>query len=898
MASDEISAKVVIKGGKEAVKDLAAVGKAADKLDGTEIEVPIGADTKKAERDIAGLMSKVDKLDSDAGTILLTSNATAIANEITDLIIDIDKLDASDPTIDIKATQINALKGDLDQVEAKIKSVNNIPIDPGRGTNPRAGMDKIVDGADQANSAVANMVGNASQDVSELVGITGSAGVAVGQLGEYFTDSAIKAKSLGQGSGEIAKNFVKAAGPIAAIAAAVAIVTESVNAFNKPAEVAAERTKELSDAMGDTTDHALAFSEVLREDAGALSDFIADANDPLGGFGTAVDEAASHIPIIGRFMKEAGVNVFDASKRAGISIYQLSKQMAGTGKTSKEFSEQLKAAFVAGLISVDEARAITEAIAKYGNAGAQAAKDLGLFNVSQDEANALLGDFLKHRDPMKFFQSDWRKLMNDLGDNGKIDTATDSLNRLSTQLNLPPQEVISLALDGIADSADKASGKWNGFGAAVEFTKGVIKDAAKDAKDLAAKQEAVSEAINNITEDWKGMADEISEQGFADAIDQFNSLSELDLAQTRQDTVSSFDDVKEAIKNAAKEVKGWQKMDLTPDSFDELRGMPDSFGDITDAVSGMRTSIQTELQAAFNTDGIKGFTDKFDFFAGQVREQFTDMFRGMGLPEDQVQAQVQRILGDLSLLPKDKTILIKLTRDQESKNALDLFKADIEAIEQANPQIDIRTKLQAGDIQGALDELNALRISEGKDPIVLQTDIDRLGAARATAEARERAATYLRNNPAQLGINVNEQDTVNQAMAARNAAQSLLYRNKVYLPIAILPSSALDAGGTAGAGGGIVAEKRPEIVNGRYLVTSPTVVPAGTRVTSGARTARILRTRGHRGLKQYDAGGTVVAGAQTFNVNVNASMVGNRFELARAVDKGVRDIRRLRGTRG
>jgi hypothetical protein len=149
-----------------------------------------------------------------------------------------------------------------------------------------------------------------------------------------------------------------------------------------------------------------------------------------------------------------------------------------------------------------------------------------------------------------------------------------------------------------------------------------------------------------------------------------------------------------------------------------------------------------------------------------------------------------------------------------------------------------------------------------------------------------------------LPLDISDQAAESEAMAARNAAQSLLYRNKVYLPIAILPSSPLDAGGTAGAGGGIVAEKRPEIVNGRYLVTSPTVVPAGTRVTSGARTARILRTRGHRGLKQYDAGGTVVAGAQTFNVNVNASMVGNRFELARAVDKGVRDIRRLRGTRG
>ena len=98
--------------------------------------------------------------------------------------------------------------------------------------------------------------------------------------------------------------------------------------------------------------------------------------------------------------------------------------------------------------------------------------------------------------------------------------------------------------------------------------------------------------------------------------------------------------------------------------------------------------------------------------------------------------------------------------------------------------------------------------------------------------------------------------------------------------------------------GGIVAERRPEIIDGKYLVTQPTLVPAGTRVTSGARTARILRTRGPGGFRRYDNGGTVVAGPRTINVNVNAAVVGNRFDVARAVQRANGDIARLMGSRG
>jgi len=430
--------------------------------------------------------------------------------------------------------------------------------------------------------------------------------------------------------------------------------------------------------------------------------------------------------------------------------------------------------------------------------------------------------------------------------------------------------------------------------------------------DQAQAQRDVAAAIDDTTAQWSAMSDAVSEKSFTEAIDQFNSLSELDLAQMRQNTVKSFDDVKDAIKKAAGEVKNWGQMDLTPDSFEELRGMPDAFAAVTDAVTSMRGTIQTELKASFDTGGIKDFSSKFDFFAGQVRQQFTDMFRGMGLPEDQVQKQVQSILDDLSLLPKSKEIIIKLTRDKEAQNALDLFMGDIQKIEEAAPVVDIRTKLAAGDIQGALDELNAIRLIEGKDPIVLPTDVDKVGAETATATALARAQSYLDHHPALITPTPDAvalqhtsdaiDDAANPGGRPRTAHIDVTVNGitsigggKYRLPNGIIIS---DAGGIIPPDNvGLVAERRPEIVNSRYLVTSPTLVPPGTRVTSGRQTARILRTRGTRGLKPYDRGG-MVTGSNTINLNINAGVVGNRYDVMKAVQRANLDKLRLFGERG
>jgi hypothetical protein len=183
-----IESKYDDKGAKQALKD-------AKELDKLKPKLTVEADTQKATRDIEGLLKKADKLGADPATILLTSNATDIAVEITDLISDLDKLDANDPQVDVKASQINDLKGDLDAVEGKIREVNNVPVDI--DTKPaQEGVRKVGEEGDKSRSVLANMVGNSAQDLGQLGGVAGSAGVAVGQIAEYATEGDIALSGL------------------------------------------------------------------------------------------------------------------------------------------------------------------------------------------------------------------------------------------------------------------------------------------------------------------------------------------------------------------------------------------------------------------------------------------------------------------------------------------------------------------------------------------------------------------------------------------------------------------------------------------------------------------------------------------------------------------------------
>lgn len=780
--------------------------KALDKLESQgDITVKFRGDTSQVARDIDQVLAKVDKLaGTGSANLVLTSNASQITNEIGDLVTELNQLDANDPNVEIRVQNIADLEQGLDRLQTKAKELNDTPLQLGGGKGGGDGFTKIIDGADQANSAVANMVGNASQDMGELVGVTGSAGVAVGQLSEYFTDSAFSAKAAGQSYGEIFKSFAAAAGPIAAISAAIFLVTSAAEAYGAPAKKAAERTKELSAAMNEGGDASLAFAKVLRDASGELSNFIADANDPLGGFGTAVDDAASKVPLIGKYFKEAGVDVYDAMSKAGLSVYDMSKAMDKGRTAADAFNVQLAAAKEAGLISEDQYNAVSEALDKYSDAAGNAAKDAGLFNVSIDEANAMLADGVP---PLEQYTELWNTLIADMAD-GTVDTqgAADAVNTLGTELGLTREEVIGLA-------------------------KGKLDETLQSGADAAAN---LAEGMANVNDAFEGIDERVAALG--SAFESFNAKSDLDFSAMASNTVQSFDDIKAALKD----VQDIGSKPLVPTSVESLRGLSDESAKVIDTIGGMRSAIQTELGAALADAGgnFDGLREKAAFFNTEVTDQFTKAFTDMGLGPAEVESKVTELLGSLGLLPSQVETVIKVTEAEEATRKIELFGSALdslppETLAQVTAAVDANDPVTAWNlIKSSIDAQGAVPAAvdavPGADTATPAIEAVAAGDYNATVDA----GANVKPGAATLDSFTGQKRAVDPVKVDANTAAAI--NTMLYLRIlaALLQPVVTVTTNIAPAMAGIatVAGQRPQVPVNAYLHDYPSASEIAARI--------------------------------------------------------------------
>jgi hypothetical protein len=62
-------------------------------------------------------------------------------------------------------------------------------------------LDEVGTSADRSKNVMANFAGNSAQDIGELAGVTGSTGVALGQIAEYATEGGISLKGLASTAG-------------------------------------------------------------------------------------------------------------------------------------------------------------------------------------------------------------------------------------------------------------------------------------------------------------------------------------------------------------------------------------------------------------------------------------------------------------------------------------------------------------------------------------------------------------------------------------------------------------------------------------------------------------------------------------------------------------------------
>ena len=253
MASGRIEQQIDLR--VTGLKDVKEAEKIVDGLDGTKAKVTIEADATKAQRTVKDVLEDVKRLDTQDAQIVLSLRAAAVEQELSDILERVAKADTEKATIDIELARAAELRGDLDQLGSAIKELDatkvevEVDIDADKA---KTGMEDIGRSADQAKSVSANAIGNITQDLGEMGGVAGSAGVAIGQFGEYFADAAAAG---GESIGSIAKNFLTMAGPLTAATIGIGILLDTFKKF----QAAAAETKTFN------TERVTAWVEALED---------------------------------------------------------------------------------------------------------------------------------------------------------------------------------------------------------------------------------------------------------------------------------------------------------------------------------------------------------------------------------------------------------------------------------------------------------------------------------------------------------------------------------------------------------------------------------------------------------------------------------------------------------
>ena len=714
MAREELS--IGIKADDQASKVLGQVSDEVGKLEGKKVEIPVGVDATGATRDIDGLLEKVDKLKgTESANLLLTSNASAITTEIAGLVVELDTLDANDPKVDITVANIASLEGDLGRIADKAKEINQVDPKVEISADDKASGD--LDRVESKARSVDGMSPNVEVTATGLDDLIGKLDSLPGKLGEIT--------GLLGGLG--------GAGGIGALAAALGLAATAQADMAVDAQVTADLT-------GATVGEASKLQGLWKQtgaDVNDLNDVMLQMNGVLEaqpelaeslGIDRATDLASQFVQMMD-LAAQGQLTTFQQSQLFGEEgVRQAGKMQTLFGEISDDLEDMdppIDDEDVAKALEFKEA--VTEMATAFKAISSEYAKDLvsifGDLGTIVDKVTEAMPGGKTGADVAGFFQ-DWGtglgvisnvldKVLGDSEDKFGEFTGGD----FGDDFGPAVEDNIVAPLQGALAAANDFEARVAGIGAATEAATAA---AAESAKALAEAYDDAALAMLSMEPD----------EGFDRAIDQLNKLSELDFAAMAINTVESFDTIKDALKEAEEAGADWSKVDFSPESVDELKGIPDELQAVTDAVIGMRGTIQTELAAAFDVGGVQGFVDKAGFFAQQITDQFLPIFQQMTGDAGLAQQKVNELLDELGLLPTDVTVALNVTREQQAMAALEAFDSFISGLPEEK-EIAIRTAIASGDIETAYNLLNAELINRGYPPIVLPIEGDATGAENA-----------------------------------------------------------------------------------------------------------------------------------------------------------------------
>jgi hypothetical protein len=425
-----------------AVGDLERLGTAGARA-GKDIADGFDEAKSASTQALDALSAQLDQTEADAKGL-----AEAVAAIKAHLTVDVDDSKVAGFAADLKGKMGVA----FDEVTAdaqRFAAVLERGVDLSRTTSEIRGvgtaLDDVHSGADQSRSVLANMAGNAAQDMGELSGVTGTLGVGLGQLAEYAADGSI---SMG--------NLAKVAGPMAALSAAVYLV--------------GQYTQNVAETKAWERDQVDAYTDAINEAGDSIQAVLTMAEDGLTG--RVRDDS-----ILGGILdKEKTIDMIDTLDSFGLTLTDVQDAIRSGATDRTSFVEWMHSgsaeadAFIAKFPNLENSGTqytevleglVTQATA-YTEAADQVAQKNRVMASSIDSVNESLGLMKIDENPLAVLTQGaiafgdvmvdpaqlWTQLVNDLRD-GKadFDYTAQGIDAFATAMHLSKEEVEQLAIE-------------------------------------------------------------------------------------------------------------------------------------------------------------------------------------------------------------------------------------------------------------------------------------------------------------------------------------------------------------------------------------------------------------------------------------------------------------------
>jgi hypothetical protein len=805
VADQKLTYKVDVDTGS-AVRDLDKLGDAGEKA-GKQIADGFDDAASKSEQAIRALTAQLDKVESEA-----KSAADAVAAIKGNLTIDVD-----DSKISAFASNIRSKMGlTFDEITADAKGFADVLE---RGVNMDATrteihgvgdeLQHVRSESDQSRSVLANLAGNAAQDLGELGGVVGTLGVGIGQLAEYAVDGNIALSGL-----------AGVAGPMAALAATTYLIGEAVKQIGVEQKETTEQTAKYRDVLAEAGSAALNVRDMVVE-AGKLS--FADNNAD-----TFLRDLTELLPGVG----EGVVNVADIMQRASLNVDDYANAVTGVGDTWNETITQLSLARTQGLISGDEFEAVVAEMEDQRNRiGAAGSDTADFFAQSVDGLNEQFARLQAQDDPFSVMSDRWVTLVDDLRD-GKIDTqdAVDAVSDLSLELGKDPGEILDIAWKGLNKT-------WDAATESADKARQAQVDAAKAARDSAIEVAQAAGVVNQAIRD----ANQIIGSGAFDA-------TSIDATAT---AMGGFFDTFTAGREAVAGVQG--ALDDLQTAFEAQDGLlpnlstPEGRATL-DALEQLGTALIPGIQKAF---------DQSNGSVGKFKSGMTALYQDtLAQLSDQLNISTDdaaQLLAQIGLTPDNFSTYYELIGDEDAKAKLALLQSTLSSLP-AYVQTQVQMQIIKGDYQGAV----------------------------ATIQG------YLDHHTTKAQMDLNTQG----AEEDYAAFQRRIERNETLATIRVqyVGVNSNSGGGQVGQGGAVRSVGAPAPA----LALTP--APAGVDEAGDDPTPTAAATVTPSNVWMPTSNQTTLP-ERTLNVHVavQAGVIGNRFDVERAVLRAVRSGTRLRG---